>query len=64
MYDEIGKDTPYADVMAALAQARDAKADILIAIGAGSIIQGAHRLISAEGAGRKADYAISAGVPC
>lgn len=41
MYDEIGKDTPYADVMAARDKAREAKADILIAIGAGSVIQGA-----------------------
>lgn len=41
MYDEIGKDTPYEDVIAARDKAREVGADILIAIGAGSVIQGA-----------------------
>ena len=41
MYDEIGKDTPYEDVVAARDKARAVNADILIAIGAGSVIQGA-----------------------
>ena len=40
MYDEIGKDTPEADVLAARDKAREAGADILIAVGAGSVIQG------------------------
>jgi alcohol dehydrogenase class IV len=41
LYDEIGKDTPYENVIAARDKARDAGADMLIAIGAGSVIQGA-----------------------
>jgi alcohol dehydrogenase class IV len=41
MYDEIGKDTPYEDVIAARDKAREVNADLLIAIGAGSVIQGA-----------------------
>lgn len=40
MYDEIGKDTPYENVIAARDKARAANADLLIAIGAGSVIQG------------------------
>jgi alcohol dehydrogenase class IV len=41
MYDEVGKDTPYEDVIAARDKAREVNADLLIAIGAGSVIQGA-----------------------
>ena len=41
VYDEIGKDTPHADVISARDKARAAGADLLIAIGAGSVIQGA-----------------------
>ncbi len=41
LYDEIGKDTPSADVIAASDKAREAGADLLIAVGAGSVIQGA-----------------------
>lgn len=44
MYDEIGKDTPYDDVVAARDRAQAANADILIAIGAGSVIQGARAI--------------------
>jgi alcohol dehydrogenase class IV len=40
IYDEIGKDTPYENVITARDKARDANADILIAVGAGSVIQG------------------------
>ena len=40
LYDEIGKDTPYENVIAARDKARDAGADLLIAVGAGSVIQG------------------------
>jgi alcohol dehydrogenase class IV len=40
MYDEMGKDTPYEDVIAARDKARELNADLLIAIGAGSVIQG------------------------
>jgi alcohol dehydrogenase class IV len=40
MYDEIGKDTPYDGVIAARDKAREVNADLLIAIGAGSVIQG------------------------
>ena len=40
LYDEIGKDTPYENVIAARDKAREAGADILIAVGAGSVIQG------------------------
>jgi alcohol dehydrogenase class IV len=41
LYDEMGKDTPYEDVIAARDKARAANADILLAIGAGSVVQGA-----------------------
>jgi alcohol dehydrogenase class IV len=41
LYDEIGKDTPYENVIAARDKARNVNADILIAVGAGSVIQGA-----------------------
>lgn len=41
VFDEIGKDTPLTDVIAARDRAREAKADMLIAVGAGSVIQGA-----------------------
>lgn len=40
LYDEIGKDTPYENVIAARDKARDVGADLLIAVGAGSVIQG------------------------
>ena len=40
VYDEMGKDTPLADVVAARDAARDAQADLLIAVGGGSVIQG------------------------
>lgn len=40
LYDEIGKDTPYESVIAARDKAREAGADLLIAVGAGSVIQG------------------------
>jgi len=40
LYDEIGKDTPYENVIAARDKAREAGADLLIAVGAGSVIQG------------------------
>jgi alcohol dehydrogenase class IV len=40
LYDEIGKDTPYENVIAARDRAREAGADLLIAVGAGSVIQG------------------------
>lgn len=40
-YDEIEKDTTLASVQAAAAAARAANADLLIAVGAGSVIQGA-----------------------
>lgn len=40
VYDEMGKDTPMPDVLAARDGARAANADILIAVGAGSVIQG------------------------
>jgi len=45
MYDEMSKDTPYADVVAARDKARAVNADILIGIGAGSVIQGT-RMVS------------------
>lgn len=41
IFDEIGKDTPIEDVVAARDKAREAGADLLIAVGAGSVIQGA-----------------------
>jgi alcohol dehydrogenase class IV len=40
VYDRMGKDTPMSDVMAARDQAREAGADLLIAVGAGSVVQG------------------------
>lgn len=40
LYDEIGKDTPYESVIAARDKAREVGADLLIAVGAGSVIQG------------------------
>ncbi len=40
IYDEMGKDTPIIDVLAARDGARAANADLLIAVGAGSVIQG------------------------
>ncbi len=40
VYDEMGKDTPLPDVLAARDGARAAGADLLIAVGAGSVIQG------------------------
>jgi len=40
LYDEMGKDTPMSDVLAARDAARAANADLLIAVGAGSVIQG------------------------
>jgi alcohol dehydrogenase class IV len=40
LYDEMGKDTPLPDVLAARDAARAAKADILIAVGGGSVVQG------------------------
>jgi alcohol dehydrogenase class IV len=39
MYAGIGKDAPVADVQAAVAQARACDADILLAVGAGSVIK-------------------------
>ncbi len=41
VYDEMRKDTPLADVIAARDAARAAEADLLIAVGGGSVIQGA-----------------------
>ncbi len=41
VYDEMGKDTPLADCEAARDAAREAKADLLIAVGGGSVVQGA-----------------------
>ena len=41
VFDAMGKDTPLGDVLAARDAARAAKADMLIAVGAGSVIQGA-----------------------
>jgi len=41
VYDEMGKDTPLADCEAARDAARAAGADLLIAVGGGSVIQGA-----------------------
>jgi len=40
LYDEMGKDTPMPDVLAARDAARAAEADLLIAVGAGSVVQG------------------------
>ena len=40
VYDEMGKDTPMKDVFAARDGARAAGADLLIAVGAGSVVQG------------------------
>lgn len=40
VYDEMGKDTPLPDVLAARDAAREAQADLLIAVGGGSVIQG------------------------
>ncbi len=40
LYDEMGKDTPMPDVLAARDAARAADADLLIAVGAGSVVQG------------------------
>jgi alcohol dehydrogenase class IV len=39
VYDEMGKDSPIADVLAARDKARAAEADLLIAVGAGSVVQ-------------------------
>lgn len=39
VHDEIGKDSPLADVLAARDAARDRGADLLIAVGGGSVIQ-------------------------
>jgi alcohol dehydrogenase class IV len=39
VYDEMGKDSPIADVLAARDRARAAAADLLIAVGAGSVVQ-------------------------
>jgi alcohol dehydrogenase class IV len=39
VYDEMGKDSPIADVLAARDRARAAEADLLIAVGAGSVVQ-------------------------
>jgi alcohol dehydrogenase class IV len=53
VYDEMGKDTPIADVLAARDQARAANADLLIAVGAGSVMQGVRIvaiLLAEEGA--------------
>ena len=41
VYDEMRKDTPLADVIAARDAARAAQADLLVAVGGGSVIQGA-----------------------
>lgn len=41
VYDEMGKDTPLADCEAARDAAREAKADLLIGVGGGSVVQGA-----------------------
>ncbi|OKO81103.1 iron-containing alcohol dehydrogenase family protein [Bradyrhizobium sp. AS23.2] len=41
VFDRLGKDTPLDDVLAARDAALEAEADMLIAIGAGSVIQGA-----------------------
>jgi len=41
LYDEMGKDTPMKDVLAARDGARAAGADLLLAVGAGSVVQGA-----------------------
>lgn len=38
-FDRMGKDSPYPDVVAARDAARDAQADLLVAIGGGSVIQ-------------------------
>jgi len=38
-FDRMGKDSPFPDIVAACAAAREAKADLLIAIGGGSVIQ-------------------------
>ncbi len=40
LYDEMGKDSPIEDVVAAADKARAAGADLLIAVGAGSVLQG------------------------
>src|SRR5204862_6745400 len=40
LYDEMGKDTPLPNVLAARDGARAANADLLIAVGGGSVIQG------------------------
>ena len=40
LYDEMGKDSPIEDVVAARDKARAASADLLIAVGAGSVLQG------------------------
>jgi len=40
LYDEMGKDTPKPDVLAARDRARAAGADLLIAVGGGSVVQG------------------------
>lgn len=40
LYDEMGKDTPMPDVLAARDAARAVDADLLIAVGAGSVVQG------------------------
>lgn len=41
IYDEMGKDTPLAGVLAARDSAREVGADLIIAVGGGSVIQGA-----------------------
>ena len=40
LYDEMGKDTPMRSVIAARDRAREVGADLLIAVGAGSVVQG------------------------
>src|SRR5690606_8067579 len=39
LFDPMGKDSPVEDVLEAADQAREARADLLIAVGAGSVIQ-------------------------
>jgi alcohol dehydrogenase class IV len=41
LFDEIGKDTPLSSVLRATDAARAAQADLIVAVGAGSVIQGA-----------------------
>jgi alcohol dehydrogenase class IV len=56
IFDTMGKDTPLADVLAARDAARAARADILLAVGAGSVVQGARVvaiMLAEEGAVEK-----------